>query len=334
MEAQLFDNIEKYLAGALSDTDAAAFATEIAADASLAAMVQDHQIAHDAVEMLIENDLRAELELLRTEANLTNIEAYIGGDLDNSATQAFVARMDEDADLANTVEAYEVGEDALEMLIENNLRAELKQLQSESTAAKVVPMASKDRKLTVATKQPAKRRSLFSSLAAAASVALLLGFFTFQYSATSMDNLLAEHSTFVMPEPNRSGDVANEHPLTVGMEAQKKEDYTTAINFYKNIPTDNIRYNEAQSLLGHTYYENKAYSEAINQFEKVAAAGDIRYKDQAEFYQLLSYVANDQQDANFDSLMNKILSDGTHNYHQKAKALNSDLNNWFRQLLH
>ncbi len=334
MEAQLFDKIENYLAGALSDTDAATFATEIAADASLAAMVMDHQIAQDAIELLVENDLRAELDILRTEANLTNIEAYLGGNLNDSATQAFAARIEEDEDLANTVAAYEVGEDAVEMLIENNLRAELKQLQSESTAAKVVPMATKERKLTVATKQPAKRRSLFSSLAAAASVALLLGFFTFQYSATSTNSLLAEHGTFVMPEENRSGDKAVEHPLAMGMKAQKNGDYSTAINFYKNIPADNARYNEAQSLLAHSYYENKAYPEAISQFGQVVAAGDIRYKERAEFYQLLSYVANDQQDTNFEALMNALLSDETHNYHQQAKDLNSDLSNWLRQLLH
>lgn len=334
MEAQLFDKIENYLAGALSDVDAAAFATEIAADASLAAMVQDHQVAQDAIELLIETDLRAELDLLRTEANLTNIEAYLDGNLSDSKTQAFANRMEEDADFASTVDAYEVGEDAVEMLVENNLRAELKQLQSESTAAKVVPMAPKERKLTVATKQPAKRRNLFSSLAAAASVALLLGFFTFQHSATSTDNLLAEHSTFLMPEANRSGDETAAHPLATAFEAQKNGDYTIAINFYKNIPADNERYNEAQSLLGHTYYQKKAYSEAIEQFGKVATVGDLRYKDQAEFYQLLSYIGNDQQDADFDRLMNKILSDEGHTYHQKAKDLNSGLNNWLRQLFH
>lgn len=334
MEAQLFDKIENYLAGALSDTDTAAFTTEIAADASLAAMVLDHQIAQDAIELLVENDLRAELDILRTEANLTNIEAYLGGNLSDSETQAFAGRIEEEADLASSVAAYKVGEDAVEMLIESNLRAELKQLQSESTAAKVVPMPTKQRKLTVATKQPAKRRNLFSNLAAAASVALLLGFFTFQHSATSTDNLLAEHSTFMMPEANRSGDAAEVHPLEIGLEAQKNGDYTAAINFYKNISTDNTRYNEAQSLLGHTYYKKGAYTEAINQFGKIIATGDIRYKEQAEFYQLLSYVGNDQQGANFDKLMNNILSDEKHSYHQKAEDLNLGLNNWLRQLLH
>jgi len=331
MEAQLFDKIEDYLAGTMSRTDATAFATEIAADASLAAMVRDYQVAQGAIELLIENDLRAELDLLRTEANFNNIEAYLGGNLSDSTEQA---RMEERGDLASTVEAYGVGEDAVEMLIENNLRAELKHLQSESIAAKVVPMAPKERKLTVATKQPVKRRNLFSNLAAAASVALLLGFFTFQHSATSTESLLAEHSTFMMPEANRSGDVTAIHPLAIGMEAQRKEDYTTAINFYKNIPADNIRFNEAQFLLGHTYYENESYSEAINQFGKVVATGDIRYQEQAEFYQLLSYVGNDQQETDFDTLMNKILADPAHNYHQKAKDLNSGLNNWLRQLLH
>ena len=62
MEAQLFDKIEDYLAGALNDADAAAFAKEIAANASLAAMVQDYQVGQDAIELLIETDLRAELD--------------------------------------------------------------------------------------------------------------------------------------------------------------------------------------------------------------------------------------------------------------------------------
>jgi len=73
MEAQQqFDKIESYLAGALTGAELTTFEQQIQADNELAAMVEEHRIAHDAVEMLIEQDLRKELEGLRTASTTTS----------------------------------------------------------------------------------------------------------------------------------------------------------------------------------------------------------------------------------------------------------------------
>jgi len=106
-----------------------------------------------------------------------------------------------------------------------------------------------------------------------------------------------------------------------------------AIKFYQSIPSTSERYNEAQFYAGNSLYKNAQYAEAAAQYGKVAATGDIRYKDQAEWYQVLALLANNQLDAT-NTLLTKIATDSNHSYHQKAQKLNSSLNSTMRQLLH
>ena len=329
MEAQLFNKIEDYLAGGLNEADAAAFATQIAADASLAALVEQHRITQDAIELLVENDLRAELEELRAEAQLEYVEAYVGGSLSDEAAATFEANMETDPTLADMVTQQQIAQDAIELLIENDLRATLNGFKAETeVTATEAPTATK-----VVDMQPrvAKRRSLMPRLAAAASIALILGFFTLQFNGNSNQALLeGNYAEYSMPEVNRSGDATAINPLATGLDAYKAGDYAAAIAFYKTIPTSNSRYNEAQYYLAHSYHKKEAYTEAIKQFGKVITIGDVRYVEQAEWYQLLSYVANDQLDNNFDQLLNKLLSDETHSYHQKAQKLNTHSNSWWK----
>jgi len=262
--------------------------------------------------------------------NFDKIEAYLAGEMSEAEAKA-------DSTLAEDIEVHQIAHNAMEILVEDDLRNQFKAWQSEETTAapssatesKVVSMSPKATSRTArTTSQPAKRRSLFPRLAAAASVALLLGFFTFQYSNNS-SSIDGSYTEYMMPTSVRSADGAATTPLATGLEAYAATDYAKAIEVYKTIPTTNERYNEAQYYLAHSYYKNNNFSEAIAQFGKVTKAGDARYKEQAEWYQLLSFVANKQQDASFDALLNKLLTDGKHSYHAKAQELNSDLNSWW-----
>ena len=274
MEANKFDKIEAYLAGDLSAAEAKAFDAQVAADEALSLELDQHTIAHDAIELLIEEDLRKQLQALKAEATTTPTAAE----------------------------------------------------------TKVVTLAPKSTE-KVATMQPRKRRSLFPRLAAAASVAILLGFFGLQYNATSNDTLLATYHTEDMGVNIRGGNVTKT-PLAAGAAAFNNKEYTKALDFYKSVPSTSERYNEAQFYVGHSLYKNAQYAAAATQYGRVAAIGDIRYTDQAEWYQVLSLLANDQLDTNFTTLLNKIAKDTNHSYSQKAKKLNSSLNSTMRQLLH
>jgi len=270
--------------------------------------------------------------------NFDKIEAYLAGELSAAEANAFDAQVAEDEALSLEIDLHTIAHDAIEVLIEEDLRSQLLALKAEETTTsstaetKVVTLAPKSTEKVVAM-QPRKRRSLFPRLAAAASVAILLGFFGLQYNATSNDTLLDTYHTGEDMVVVRGGNVATT-PLAEGATAFEAKDYAKAIAFYQSVPKNSERYNEAQFYAGNSLYKNAQYAEAAAQYGKVAATGDIRYKDKAEWYQVLSLLANDQLDTTFYTLLNKIATDANHSYSQKAQKLNSSLNSTMRQLLH
>lgn len=267
MEEQQFDKIESYLDGQLSGAALTAFEQQLQTDSTLAAMTEEHRIAHNAIELLIEEDLRKELAMLREE------EA--------------------------TVPA--------------------------AITPKVVQMPERTATAAITASTP-RRRSLFPRLAAAASIILLIGFFTLQYTGNSSSVLDQHFTEYPMPEINRSGKVTDKHPLASGLNDYKIENYEEAIRYFQSIPVEDQRYNEAQFYLGHSFYKNKEYTAASNTYRQLVQSGDIRFLDKAEWYQLRSLIAANQQKSDqFTNLLNKMINDKGHPYHQKAKNLKADL---------
>lgn len=270
--------------------------------------------------------------------NFDKIEAYLAGELSAAEAKAFDAQIAADEALSLEIDQHTIAHDAIEVLIEEDLRNQLQQLKAEEATAataetKVVPLAPTSTEKVVSM-QPRKRRSLFPRLAAAASVAILLGFFGLQYNATSNDTLLDTYYTGDDMGVNIRGGNVTQTPLADGATAFNAKKYTKATDFYKSVPSTSERYNEAQFYVGHSLYKNAQFAEAAAQYGKVAAIGDIRYTDKAEWYQVLSLLANDQLDTTFNTVLNKIKTDTNHSYHQKAQELNSSLNSTMRQLLH
>ncbi len=253
------------------------------------------------------------------------IEAYLAGELKGSALADFEQQVKADTTLAALVDEHHIAQDAIELLIESDLRKELNLLREKDSTrtTKVVEMPARVAPATTAS-GTIKRRSLFSILAAAASVILLIGFFGSQFD--SSNNLFDEYyDGYQMPESNRSGDATDVHPFAIGFEAYKAGNYEESINFFKNIPMEDKGYREAQLHLGHCYLHNENYSAASTTFGKVVESQDIRFVEKAEWYQLLALLANKQQDATFKTLLNKMIDDKGHSYHQKAQKLNAEL---------
>jgi len=253
------------------------------------------------------------------------IEAYLAGELTGSVLADFEQQIKADTTLAALVDEHRTAHDAIEVLIESDLRKELNLLREEvsTKATKVVQMPATAAPATN-TSGTIKRRSLFPILAAAASVILLIGFFGSQFN--SSNNILDEHfPTFQMPEANRSGEATDVHPFAKGFAAYNAGNHENAISFFNSISSEDKRYNEAQFYLGHSYQQNKNYTAANTAFGKVAASKDLRYMDKAEWYQLGALLGNKQQDATFKSLLNKMIDDKSHSFHQQAQKLNADL---------
>ncbi len=263
MEFQIFDKIEAYLSGEMTETEATAFDKEVATNKELAAAVDRHLLAHDAIEVMIEDNLRAEMKEWSAAAN-KNKEATI----------------------------HQIG-------------------QKKESGRKI--------------------RRLVYRLAAAASVALVVGFFGLQFSTTNYSNTALSQGAYNFDLSATRSTNTDQSSLTTGLTAYENADYAAAIQFFRNIPTTNPQYNEAQYYLGHSLYQNKAYEEATNAFQKVVSTNDIRYKEAAEWYQVVNYVAAKKQGNELTALLNQLVNDEGHPYHKNAKALDAKLNSFWRK---
>jgi TolA-binding protein len=261
------------------------------------------------------------------EQMLDKIEAYLNGNMTAQEEKEFDAAIENDPELAAAVDQFGLANDAIEILIEDNLREELKSLQQEeATADKVVSINRPQ--------QQTKRRSLRVYLAAAASVAVLLGFFGVNWAGNNYSNEAIKedvYASYSMPNIRSGNNQA--HPFEEGLTAFESKDYNTAIQFFQGIPATDERFNEAQFYLGHALLENGSYQQASSQFKKVVDLKDIRYTESAEWYQLLALLSDGQLGGDFQSLLSKIAADKDHTFNTKAVQLQTKLGSFWRKLV-
>ncbi len=242
-----------------------------------------------------------------SQEKIDQIEKYLSFEMGESERLAFENQLNEDADLSAEFEKRERAHRALDYLINESLRAELKAMESEQS--NVIPMASR------------KRRTF--SLAIAASVLVLVGaFFVFFPSGSNSPAQMAMQSYEAPSYAFRSG--ADVLPTNVarGIDAVQSGDYDQAITLLSAIGSDHDFRTIAQYYLAHAYYLKAEYSAAINAFDLVAEQGDMRYTDDAQWYALLSCMA---QDNPCEERLNAILQDDQHRHHSDAVELRNQL---------
>jgi len=259
---------------------------------------------------------------------LDKIEKYLNGDMTPQDEAQFDAEIEQNPELAAAVDNFGVANDAIEVLIEDNLRAELNNLKAEESGNQASNVVSINKNKPVA-----KMRSLRSYLAAAASVALLLGFFGMNWAGNNYSNTaLGEEMYSGYDLPNvRSGN-NTVHPFSEGLTAFQNKNYDQAVEFFKGIVVDDPRYPEAQFYLGHALLESKNFGEAATQFEKVAGLEDVRYTESAEWYQIIAQLSLGETNNNFDTLLTKITTDKDHTFNKQATELQGKLNSIWRKL--
>lgn len=260
---------------------------------------------------------------------LEKIEKYVNGEMSASEEKAFDAAIEQDATLATAVDNFGVANDAIELLIEDNLRTELDNLRAEESAESANNVVSINK-----SKPVARMRSLRRYLAMAASVALLLGFFGMNWAGSNYsDAALGEgiYSGYDMPNVRSGGNTL--HPFSEGITAYNAGDYAKAIPFFQGIVVDDPRYAEAQFYLGHALLKNKDFSSAATQFKKVQTLNDVRYTENAEWYQIVAQLSAEQTNDEFYTLLNKITNDSNHTFNSQAVDLQGKLNSFWRRLV-
>lgn len=259
------------------------------------------------------------------EQDFNKIEAYLSGDMPESEATRFDQEIAQNTVLAAAVDRHLVAQDAIEVMIEKNLRSEMETWRKEEKQEATVHTIGQK-------KQTATVRSLAYRFAAAASVALLVGFFALQFSSNNYSNAALSESAYNYDFSNARSTSSIQNTLTPGLKAYENGNYTEAIQYFQNIPTTDGNYTEALFYLGHSHYQNKNHTAAITAFQQVIATKDIRYTEAAEWFQIVNTLATDKLDANFNSLLDKIADDGGHTYHHNALELRNQLNSFWRKL--
>ena len=212
----------------------------------------------------------------------------------------------------------------IEQGVEAQLRLQLQGWAKSDTDTAAAPMTA--RRVTM--------RPMWVRLAAAASVALLLGWFSIQWADRNYSDEAIFAAQYEAPESSsfRAG-VTIYNPLETGFKALENNDLPAAEAFFKSIPPEHERYAEAQYYLGHTASQLKHYDLAIAAFQASIQRNEAKFQEKAEWNLLLTYVAAGQtENADFQALLNRIASDPNHAYQKKAEVLQGELGSFWRKL--
>jgi tetratricopeptide (TPR) repeat protein len=248
----------------------------------------------------------------RNTDNFDRIETYLFGQMNANDASAFEQETKNDKELAAELEQHRLEHRAMELLLQQELRANLNDWKSEkeslqqsgSTTTKVVSMGS--------------ARKWFQ-LAAAASVALLLGFFVrslFFADGSDFNQLAMEQ--FGSNVPSVRGETM---PLSAIYDLMAQKQYRQALEM---ISSGTIVADAPilADLRGECQFLLKDYTAAAMTYTQLlstpALASDLR--ENAEWRLALSYLAQENKQEDARSQLEKIIAaDGT--YAKRAKDI-------------
>lgn len=238
--------------------------------------------------------------------NFDRIEAYLLGQMPSTEVAAFEQEIGQDDTLAREVDRQRLEHRAMELLLREELRNNLQLWKAEEDKAGVASESSTGAK-TVSLH--ASRRLIFR-IAAAASIALLIGFFARQFFSGSTNYETLAMAQFDDTAVTIRG--ANDtDPFTPAYQAIAQKDYPAALIQLERVPKD---YAPATvlNLRGECYFRLRQYSQAVATYQQLLqskpADGDLREK--AEWRLLLSYLAQGGPQAEVERLLDKVIAEG------------------------
>ncbi len=298
-EDNLLIKIDAYLKGHLSNEETAAFEQDIAADTALAQQVARQRVHLEALDILLEDDLRAKMKNWETEIDdkplssnkwkngvllLITFAVLLG--------LYFLFKPKNDMDLPNNLNK----EDSL-IIDKNNIDT----LQTKPNPT--IPTQNKSPFLNKSvlpspTKSDAKKpivkaQTLPNDLLETTNEDLALVLIDLENNTVRRDT----QSNRLMSETYR---------------LLKQKDYSKALNVLKNVSNT-----EGVFLRGITYFLNGQYLKALPIFEDLVKNDGFGRKETAEYYAALCLLANGQKQEGVQHLT-KIASDNGHQYTNKA----------------
>ena len=239
---------------------------------------------------------------------IDKIESYLNHELSDVERAEFEAALKKDVHLAEELGRRQAAHTAIDYLIAEDLRTELKAMEKEATQTPIIPL---------------RKRKIFP-LAIAATLIILVGAFFFINPwgpSSPTDSILAYYEA---PDDAMRSSTGDELPteLVQARQSIQARAFDAAIRQLQTVSPDDQHYIYAQYLLGHAYFGKEEYAAAQQSFEFVIERDDLRYKEEADWYGLLGCLMHGSM------CMGKwetLILNEDHSYHQNALELRDKL---------
>lgn len=236
-----------------------------------------------------------------------NIEAYLRNTLSPQDRKDFESALAADESLRKEVEQYRTGLAAVELLVEADLRKKMKNWEQEDQntgGGRITGFR-------------------FRRLAIAATLLLLLAaaWWVLNPLAKRTPSELAAHY-FIPDDSGLRGDAAPDSLQQI-IHIFEQGNCDAALQMLSVIQISDAARPQMDFYKGQCLYQQNDTEGAIAAFAK-AASPESAWRDLAEWDLLITYLRAGQQ-GRFNALLNKILKDQQHTYHNKAEALKKEI---------
>ena len=316
---KIFDKIDSYLAGKMTNVQQGIFEAEMANQPELQEAVDMVRFEKQAQEHLIAKDLRTQVEEweqnplpkeLNAKPSSRRGQKWILGLMLIGLVAAFLFLMSRSDEKENpAVQKQEISpvEKEVPIAIEEETTPTTEEMPLEKEEEKVAENKSEIKKEP--TQFPTQEPD-FEELYAYVETDL--------YTSPSLfndDNL-------------KSTEQANEDLVSRGKKAFIANDYQRSVTILGSIDKSSEMYEAAKEPLAHAYFKNRQFDKAANLFEEITNESTF-LKDEPQWYWLLSMTIDYKNNKiAVDQLLNEILKKEEHQFKKEATDLQSKLDQY------
>lgn len=322
-----FEQIEQYLRGQMPAGEAAAFEAEINADPDLAEQVQQHRLERQGLELLVERDLFAQMQAWDREITLQQTmqpKRAVVRPINILFRAAAIAAVFVTAFFGwwllrdSGSGASETTPTVVQTEPKNKTKNPVisKPKPAKPAGPQNAPFKKNETETGVAVQEPARKPETPAPLEEMPQNE------TVDYAALAGEYY--RERDFIPPVGSKSGSGSASYDQA--LDSYRNGQYGNVITQLKpilNLGPDAL---SRQELLGHTYYKNRQFDAAYEQFRDIAASRKQPYAQRAEWAMALTLLQ--QMPAKkplLDRVLATILADPGHPFYSRAKALEAKI---------
>lgn len=250
------------------------------------------------------------------ELDIELIEKYLKGTLTPEELKNFDQRIKDDADFAEKIEDYKDIIDGIQLASHHEFKAEVASWEEEIKAEE-----GKGKQLVFT---PWKK---YLSIAATLILLVTAGiYFLMPPKAVDSQHLFYAYFTPYEDIITVRGDESDvfQEKLQQAMVHYNNQNYQGAITLFRSYLESKPEDDAARLYLGICFLTEKEFKKSIDSFDPIIST-EGRFKDQAEWYSALAYLASQDLDRAKQSL-SFIVDQQGHDYNKKAIALLKEIN--------